>query len=148
MHRADIQDLHFDELGEQTVLPDQFFSGRGDFPAVAGERRLMLAVLEDAVNTFQKYVTAVDRRGQTLFREAEEWFMERDTGAVLSLEYIGEALGFDADVLRQGLQKWRDRRLAQSHGIRAPHPGIAVHIMRCPTAPTHEPEELRKAAGA
>lgn len=148
MRQSDGPDVQFlDDLGEQAVLPEQFFTGRGDLSAIEGERRLMLAVLEDAVNVFQKYATAPDRRGQNLFKEVEEWFMERDTGAVLSFEFIGEALGFDANVLRKGLRRWQGRRMARRSGI-GDCEGVSVRILRRPPVPTHEPEELKKAAGA
>jgi|SRR5882724_10287248 len=42
-----------------------------------GEERLMLAVLESAVEDFQNYVLARKPRGKKLFQEAEEWFLEK-----------------------------------------------------------------------
>ena len=42
-----------------------------------GEEGLMLAVLTDAIEYFQKYVLAKDQRGKKLFQEAEEWFLEK-----------------------------------------------------------------------
>jgi hypothetical protein len=50
-----------------------------------GEERLMLAVLESAVEDFQKYVLARNPSGRKLFREAEEWFLDKDSDALLSL---------------------------------------------------------------
>ena len=41
-----------------------------------GEERLMLAVLESAVEDFQKYVLARKPSGKKLFQQAEEWFLE------------------------------------------------------------------------
>jgi len=43
-----------------------------------GEERLMLAVLADAIDDFKKYAFSKDQRGQKLFQEAEEWFLEKD----------------------------------------------------------------------
>ena len=37
------------------------------------EKRLMLAVLEDAVSDFQKYATATSGRGRRLFANADGW---------------------------------------------------------------------------
>ena len=54
------------------LLPVQAFSRRnGPMP----EKRLMAAVLEDAINCFQKYRSATNRRGRRFFREASEWLM-------------------------------------------------------------------------
>ena len=37
------------------------------------EKRLMLAVLEDAIFCFKKFMTARDRRRKALFHDAEDW---------------------------------------------------------------------------
>jgi hypothetical protein len=50
-----------------------------------GEERLMLAVLESAVEDFQKYVLARSACGKKLFREAEEWFLDKDSEALSRL---------------------------------------------------------------
>jgi len=39
----------------------------------------MLAVLESAVEDFQKYVLARKPRGKQLFQHAQEWFLEKDS---------------------------------------------------------------------
>ena len=39
------------------------------------EEKVMLAVLENAIEYFQKYVLATDETGTELFREAEEWIL-------------------------------------------------------------------------
>jgi hypothetical protein len=44
-----------------------------------GEERLMLAVLESAVEDFEKYVLAGKPRGKKLFQQAEEWFLEKNS---------------------------------------------------------------------
>ena len=41
------------------------------------EKKLMLAILEDAVACFQKYVFARDGKGKALFRETEDWVLEQ-----------------------------------------------------------------------
>ena len=51
-------------LEPETILPSQFFDRFQIDASLQPEKRLMLAVLEDAVGTFQKYVTATGRRGQ------------------------------------------------------------------------------------
>ena len=53
-----------------------------------GEERLMFAVLENAVEYFQKYVIARKPSGKQLFREAEEWFLDKDGEALYSFESI------------------------------------------------------------
>ena len=99
-------------LEPETILPSQFF-GRFQLDAsLQPEKRLMLAVLEDAVGTFQKYVTSSTRRGQRLFAEAEEWFAAPATEWPFSFESICQALGLDAAYLGGGLRRWRDAQRA------------------------------------
>ena len=44
-----------------------------------GEERLLYAMLENAIEDYQKYVLAMDRKGKELFQQAEEWFFETDS---------------------------------------------------------------------
>jgi hypothetical protein len=48
------------------------------------EKRLMLAILEDAINCFQDNLLAQDVRNSRLFHEAEEWIVEADSDGVFS----------------------------------------------------------------
>jgi hypothetical protein len=75
------------------------------------EERLMLAVLESAVEDFQKYVLARNPRGKKLFQEAEEWFLEKDSDELFSFENICETLQLHPDYIRQGLMVWKEAKL-------------------------------------
>jgi hypothetical protein len=75
------------------------------------EEQLMLAVLEDAVFCFQKYLSAQDRKGGALFQEAEEWIVEESSEWFFSFNNICEALGIDPAYLRKGLLKWKKQHL-------------------------------------
>src|SRR5215475_13364908 len=61
------------DLEPATVLPAQLYAGLGLDASLVPEKRLLLAVLEEAVVTFQRYASEQGRRGRRLFREAEEW---------------------------------------------------------------------------
>ena len=76
-----------------------------------GEERLMLAVLENAVEYFQKYVLARNPSGKKLFQEAEEWFLDKDSDALHSFESICETLGLHPDHIRKGLMLWKEAKL-------------------------------------
>lgn len=92
------------------ILPAQLLSnGRIDASSMP-EKRLLLAVLEEAVVTFQRYVTSPRRRGQRLFREAEDWIVSDDASWPCSFRNVCDVLGFNVDYLRQGLMQWRDRQ--------------------------------------
>jgi hypothetical protein len=76
-----------------------------------GEEKLMLAVLSDAIEEFQKYVLSKDERRRKLFREAEEWFLEKDGDELFSFEYICDTLELHPDYIRQGLISWKEKKL-------------------------------------
>jgi len=95
-------------LEPETILPSQFFDRIQIDASLQPEKRLMLAVLEDAVGTFQKYVAATGRRGQRLFNEAEEWFSSEPGEWPFAFESICEALGLEPAYIRAGLRRWRD----------------------------------------
>jgi hypothetical protein len=76
-----------------------------------GEERLMLAVLESAVEDFQKYLLARNPRGKRLFQEAEEWFLEKESEELFSFENICETLRLHPDYIRQGLMGWKEAKL-------------------------------------
>jgi hypothetical protein len=75
------------------------------------EERLMLAVLESAVEDFQKYVLARNPSGKKLFQEAEEWFLEKNSDELFSFENICETLQLHPDHIRKGLMVWKEAKL-------------------------------------
>jgi hypothetical protein len=79
-----------------------------------GEEKLILAVLSDAIEHFQKYAFSKDEKGRKLFQEAEKWFLEKDRGALFSFEYICETLQLHPDYIRKGLMAWKEARLKTS----------------------------------
>ena len=100
-----------------------------------GEERLMLAVLENAVEYFQKYVLARKPSGRQLFREAEEWFLDKDGEALYSFESICETLGLHPDHIRKGLMVWKEARITMSslQGHPAARPKLARNRVKHPS---------------
>jgi hypothetical protein len=89
-----------------------------------GEERLMLAVLESAVEDFQKYVLARRPSRKNLFQQAEEWFLDNDSEALFSFESICETLQLHPDYIRQGLLLWKEAKL-KTHSVESDRPGRA-----------------------
>ena len=87
-----------------------------------GEEKLALAVLESAIEDFQKYVLSKDQRGQKLFQEAEEWFLEKDNDQLFSFEYICATLQLHPDYIRRGLLAWKQSKL-KTHFVKGPRQG-------------------------
>ena len=97
-----------------TLLPTQYFETFRRKAHLEPDKRLMLAVLEDAIACFQKYVSARDNRGKAVFREAEEWILEENSHWLFSFENICEVLGFNPSYVRQGVLLWKEKSLSES----------------------------------
>jgi hypothetical protein len=88
-----------------TLLPAQFLDTFQRKSHLEPEKRLMMAVLEDAIACYQKYAFARDPRGKAMFRDAEEWIEETGAGWLFSFENVCDVLGLNADYLRRGLRR-------------------------------------------
>ncbi|MFN8642963.1 MAG: hypothetical protein U0802_15400 [Candidatus Binatia bacterium] len=100
-------DRSFGLFEPDALLPAQFYAAFRGGSGVRGEKRLMLAVLEDALDCFQKDAVARDGHGQQLFDEAHQWIVSNDRGWFFSYENICETLEINPEYLRRGLQNWR-----------------------------------------
>ena len=74
------------------------------------ECHLLWAVLREGIETYMKYATATNRRGQRLFTDAEKWIFDDDPTWLCSFVSICHVLGLDPEYLRTGLQHWRTRQ--------------------------------------
>ena len=83
------------------------------------EKRLMVAILESAVNDLQHHATAPHGRGRRFFIEAEAWFASTTTDGPGDFEYICQALEFDPSAIRTRLRRW----CAARRGPEAPEDG-------------------------
>ena len=91
------------------ILPAQV-PARGQ--RAQGERMLMLAVLEDAINCFQSNLFATHPKERQLFHEAEEWLMADRPDSPFSFRNVCSVIGLDPGYVRRGLQRWREREQA------------------------------------
>lgn len=94
-----------------SLLPVQFFENFRRKVQTEPEKSLMLAVLEDALTSYQKHFTSRGGRGMRLFRETEEWIFREDSNRPFSFSNICDVVGFDPEYIRQGLLKWRQARI-------------------------------------
>jgi len=93
-----------------TLLSAQYFANLRRKTLLEPEKRLMLALLEDAIRCFQDNLSAQTVVKKKLFDEAEEWILERDGGWIFSFDHVCEALGFAPEYLRQGLLRWKEKQ--------------------------------------
>ena len=80
------------------------------------EIRLILAVLEDAVNCFQDNIFAVNKKRIQLFKEAEDWFISDDASWIFSFVSICSLLQLEPGYFRQGLNRWAAKQRAAHKG--------------------------------
>ncbi|HEY2386015.1 MAG TPA: hypothetical protein VGK30_03560 [Candidatus Binatia bacterium] len=94
------------------------------------ERRLVLAILEEAVRSYQHYAFATNRRGRRLFGETCEWFDSHDNTWIFSFENICYALDLDPDHIREGLTRWRQEQARRRPIAATTHTSAAVYRLR------------------
>ncbi|MDZ7378719.1 MAG: hypothetical protein ONB06_05160 [candidate division KSB1 bacterium] len=94
------------------LVPVQFYANFRQGSAAYPERRLMLAVLQDALECYRKYAFARDNRGRQMFLEARDWIFSSDQRWWYSFENICEVLGFDPAYLRRQVEEWHARAIA------------------------------------
>jgi hypothetical protein len=96
-----------------TMLPAQYFAAalrrRG---ALKPERRLIIAILQDAIECFQKNLFAREGKARQLYADAEDWITSEDRSHYFSFENICEILEVNPEYVRQGLLRWRERQLS------------------------------------
>jgi hypothetical protein len=115
------EDRYAGFLQPDAILPAQFFQSLRSKGQFDGERRLMIAVLEDAVNCFMKQIHATDPKARQLFLDAEEWITAEDRTWFFAFENVCETLDLNPDYVREGLFKWRaaERRRAGDAAVAA-----------------------------
>jgi hypothetical protein len=83
-------------------------------PAIRdGEKALMLAVLQNAIEDSQKYVLATNKKGKALFDAAEAWILETDSPSFFSFNNICGCLELDPDYIRKGFMRWKEAKRSQ-----------------------------------
>jgi hypothetical protein len=94
-----------------TLLPAQYLDTYRRKTHLEPEKRLMLAVLEDVIACFQKYLLVRDGKSREMFRDAEEWILEEESEWLFYFVNVCEALGYNPDYVRRGLVTWKEATL-------------------------------------
>ncbi len=92
-------------LSSAIILPEQLFTTPRMQPPP--EQRLLIAILEDAINCFLGH----DQRRS---REAEGWIMAERPSRPFSFEHICAVLGLDSSAVRRTLRRRLSRKRAES----------------------------------
>ena len=75
------------------------------------EKKLIAAVLQDAIDCYFKYYSAKTRRGRRIFTEAAQWIFSHEDDWLFSYESICEMLKLDPDYLRRVLTENGQQRI-------------------------------------
>jgi hypothetical protein len=94
-----------------TLLPIQYFEAMRKKHLLEGEKRLILSVLEDAVECFMKCIDSSTNKGQRLFRDADEWIALEDKRWVFSFDNVCDMLDINAEYMRTGLRRWKEKKI-------------------------------------
>ncbi|HXW85497.1 MAG TPA: hypothetical protein VEJ86_13905 [Candidatus Binataceae bacterium] len=94
------------------LTPEQFYDSRKDDSSIRPVKKLMMAILEDALRCFQNNATAKGGARKRLFAEAEHWLCGEGGEGPFSFETVCETLGIEPQFLRSGLREWRKQQLA------------------------------------
>jgi hypothetical protein len=105
-----VSDTYAHLLQPDTLLPSQYFAALRRKGAHEPERRLAIAVLQDAVDCYQKHLRARDRKARQLFQDAEEWITSEDRAWPFSFENICDLLQINPEYLRCGLTTWKSHQ--------------------------------------
>jgi hypothetical protein len=101
----------FDVSVPDALLPEQYFDRLAARTSDTPERRLLFAVLLDAVIQLQ-------RRNTSGAAEAERWIRsEAATSSPFSFRNVCEALGIEPGYLQRGLLSWRRSQAGTVPGI-------------------------------
>jgi len=96
-------------LEPDIFLPSQFYGNGGLSRKLEGEKRLMIAILKDAVECLEKYRESRSDTGRISYQNAIEWVEDTDTDWLYSFTNICDLLGFDPHYLREQLLKRENR---------------------------------------
>ena len=84
----------------RAAKPKDFFGGqRFRCP----ESRLMLAVLDDAIQCFLRFRNTKKRKEQKVFQATKDWILNKESDRIFSFENVCEVVEIDPDCVRAAL---------------------------------------------
>jgi hypothetical protein len=89
------------------ILPCQYCDVSGGY-GLSGEQRLMLALLTDALNVYQKGALSRLTRLRRLYIDAERWILaDRADCNAFTFTTVCDALGINPELLRRCIINWK-----------------------------------------
>lgn len=94
-------DYSCDVLQRSLLMRADHFAGD---PETAPERKLMIALVRDAIRCIDRYRHAGDSRGKRLFADEARWVLSNDTSWIFSFARVCETLDLDREAVRRSLR--------------------------------------------
>jgi hypothetical protein len=93
--------------GSDLILPCQYWDVSNGY-GLSGEQRLMLALLTDALNVYQKGALSRLSRLRRLYVDAERWILANGADLnAFSFITVCDALGINPELLRRRIIDWK-----------------------------------------
>jgi hypothetical protein len=107
-------------LSEPDILASNRYENVFQSRQIPPEKRLILAILDDAVQSFVATMKPRNHKELREFEEAQTWIMETNSEWIFSFDSVCSQLALDPDYLRSGLQKLKAeaRNAQRSHTAR------------------------------
>jgi hypothetical protein len=104
------------------VLPPQFYGARRGMAAAEPIKRLMFAMLVDAIRCFQTKCEARQPAKRQEWAEVRSWIFSDEDNEMLSFRAVCDSLQIDPILVRKWLLRWQSMRLAgeQPRKVRRP----------------------------
>ncbi len=110
-----VEDPALTMVEPDTVTPAQFYDRSTGECGLVPEKRLMLAVLEDAIASFQRNcIQPRQTENGADDIDVEAWLESDDMSWPFSFASICQALNMEPEYLRKGLSHWRRRAVTQN----------------------------------
>jgi hypothetical protein len=93
-----------DILEPEFLLPVQYDDMVRRHVSREGERRLLLAVLKDALRCYLKNMNGPTAHAYRIFEETAHWFYAKHQVGIFAYEHLCDALGIDPEPLREWLR--------------------------------------------
>jgi hypothetical protein len=91
------------------LTPTQYFDSKRRDSADDPLKRLMMAVLQDAIRCYQEGANSGSALKRKKFHEVKEWFFDEFSTGSFSFTVVCEALDIIPEYLRFGLTQWQHR---------------------------------------
>jgi hypothetical protein len=100
---------HLNKLNEiDAIHPTQYYLANRSMRLAGGEKKLMLAILKDAIKCYRRNLAGKSVHSKKIFTETEEWFIDDDTTYLYSFRNICAWLGVDFKLIREKLIEMKD----------------------------------------